>query len=74
MDYIINYKILKDKEHLTPREIFDFIYFEGLIKNDLEMYLKMHEHCIATGVSIPDYIQEEIDFLTGLLNNNKLNR
>lgn len=74
MDYAINYKILKDKEQLSSREAFDLMFFEGMVKNDLEMYLKMHEYCIATGRAIPDYLQEEIDYLTSLLSNNNLNR
>lgn len=72
MGYILKYKILKDKkqsEELTSRELFDFIVFENMIKNDLAMYLKMQENLLANGNGQDESLQREIDYLMGLLDN-----
>lgn len=72
MGYILKYKILKDKkqsEELTSRELFDFIVFENMIRNDLAMYLKMQENLLANGNGQDESLQREIDYLMGLLDN-----
>lgn len=72
MSYILKYKILKDKkqsEELTSRELFDFIVFENMIRNDLAMYLKMQENLLANGNGQDESLQREIDYLMGLLDN-----
>lgn len=76
MDYGLRFRILRDKgqENLTEIEVFELKCLEILIRNDLEMYKKMHEHCVANGAVIPDYLPREIDYLTGLLDSNNLSR